>query len=88
VVADHTAFGRFAKESIAMKNICPKFRANNAIGRPAAHHNHRTELGFRTNTTMGCCFSCESTPDVPENIIPDPVVRFPADPIRRHASPK
>lgn len=28
---------------------------------------------------MGCCFSlCESTPDVPENIIPDPVVRFPA----------
>merc|ERR1712205_155470 len=34
----------------------------------------RTELCFRTNTTMGCCFSlCESTPDVPENIIPDPV---------------
>ncbi len=28
---------------------------------------------------MGCCFSlCESTPDVPENIIPDPVVRVSA----------
>jgi hypothetical protein len=26
--------------------------------------------------TMGCIFSlCESTPNVPENIIPDPVVR-------------
>jgi hypothetical protein len=57
------------------KYLHPKFF--HAIGRRVTIV--RAERFVRTNTAMGCCFSlCESTPDVPENIIPDPVVRLPA----------
>jgi hypothetical protein len=55
------------------KYLHPKFF--HAIGRRVTIV--RAERFVRTNTAMGCCFSlCESTPDVPENIIPDPVVRL------------
>ena len=56
------------------KYLHPKFFGG-AIGRIVIIV--RAERFVRTNTAMGCCFSlCESTPDVPENIIPDPVVRL------------